>query len=204
MVAGAALIGLLLAGLPLMTFMGGGAEGDESHGDDGVDGADDAPASGEVHEDADVPVDYEFVFRATEETIDRFRPGTDTLTITSDSWDLCLWVFDDTEGGATLQIDRAGENAILRFAGLSEVPLADIHLKVVAPGAAPVVLPLSDAAEPETVLQPTAPDAPEDAPPDPVAEPPLAPTDPDTPDTQPDPADPSEPLRPTDPDAPEA
>ena len=204
MVAGAALIGLLLAGLPLMSFMGGGADSDDDHEDDGTDTADDAPRQGDADEDTDVPVDSEFVFRTIEATIDRFRPGTDTLTITSDSWDLRLSALDGAEGGAALEVDRAGEVAILRFAGLSEVPLADIHLKVAEPGEAPVIVPLSDAAEPEPVLRPTAPDAPEDAAPAQVAEQPLSPADPDTPDATPGPADPGEPLRPTDPDAPEA
>jgi hypothetical protein len=203
-VAGAALIGLLLAGLPLMSFIGGGADGDDDHDDNGAEAVDNAPPHDDPHRDTDVPVDYEFVFRATEATIDRFRPGTDTLTITSDSWDLRMSAIGGGEGGAALEVDKAGDIAILRFAGLSEVPLADIHLKVVEPGEAPVIVPLSDAAEPETVLRPTAPDAPEDAAPAPVAEQPLAPADPDNPDAQPGPADPGEPLRPTDPDAPEA
>jgi hypothetical protein len=206
MVAGAALIGLILAGIPLMSLMGGDSAGDEDVRDDG-DGATDAEekgsSPGDGRADQDIPVDYEFVLRAGSETIGGFRPGTDTLTITADSWRMDLSTVDADEG-ATLEVERDGEIAVLRFAGLSEVPLKDIYLNIVEPGEAPVVLRLSEAAEPEPILWPTAPDSPDDPTPAPVAETPLAPTDPDTPDTPPDPPGSSEPLLPTDPDAPEA
>ena len=229
MVAGAALIGLILAGIPLMTLMGGEAAVDRDDDPGGDPGGDpsgdrdgDAPASDST-EDAHpvapaqedpqqddplrgepIPVDYEFIFRAGDQTVAGFRPGTDTLTLTSDTWDLRLAHIDGGDGGAVLEIERAGEVAALRFPGLAEVPVSDIYVNIAENGDAPVVLPLSEVVEPAPVLQPTAPDAPEDPPPEPIKGMPVAPADPDATDALPDPIDAGPPLLPTDPDAPEA
>jgi hypothetical protein len=202
MVAGAALVGLLLAGIPLMSLMGGNAGGeDDDIGTGDGDAPEDTALSGDALEDPGVPVDYEFVLRAGDETIAGFRPGIDTLTITADSWELTVSASEDPEDGALLEVERGGVTAVLRFPDLAAVPLNDIHLNVEVPGEPPVTVPIADATEP---LVPTAPDAQEDAPPAPVSGPPVAPADPEAPDVPPAPADPSAPLLPADPDAPEA
>jgi hypothetical protein len=229
MLTGAWVLALLLAGVPLLA-MGGGSEADGDDGDDGARQSEDGDAGdtpdpsdgpapeaevtedtggeGTGDEDALPPTDYEFLLgTGGDHRIDGFRPGTDTLTLTSDGWDFELYDLGDDGTGPAFEIARGEDRSVLRFPGLSGLPLDDVFLRVAEPGAEPVHVPLRDAllpdGEEDTVLAPTDPDAPDTLPDDAGDGDVLAPADP---------AEPEEPgeddwsgavLAPTHPDAPD-
>lgn len=204
MLAGAWVVALLLAGAPFLAMMGGS-------GDDAEAGEDDAeltePEESGVLQDmaAMPPTDYEYLLhRPGEHAIGGFRPGVDTLTLTSDSWDFDLFDLGHDGDGAGLRIDHGSDTSILRFRGLTALPLDDIFLKVTLPGTPPALVALRDAlASEDPVLAPTDPDAPDDLPDDPSPDPGLPPADGESDEDEPPGPDGGAPLLPTDPDAPE-
>jgi hypothetical protein len=215
MLTGAWILALVLTGAPLLAFAGGG-DADAQDGDDdgappqddgldevqGVAGPDEDPPDEEA-----LPTDYEFVLgRGGAHDIAAFRPGTDTLTLTSDTWDFDLYDLGDDGTGAALEIHLGETRSILRFPGLAVLPVDDVHLHVAAPGQEPQRIALRDALEPDEgdVLDPADPDAPDDLPADAADASPIAPSDPDAPDAPPAHAGPEDVLMPTDPDTPEA
>lgn len=216
MLTGAWILALLMAGAPLLAAAGGG--GDES--DDPAEAPDppqdeaaeaDAEPSaqaptGETEEDLRLPTDFEFILGSGgDHDVDGFRPGTDTLTLTSGTWDFDLYDLGDEGNGAALRIAFGAESSLLRFPDLGSLPIDDLYLKVLEPGAEAQRIPLRDLLDPETedVLAPTDPDAPDERPEPDLSGPPLSPADPDAPDALPPDESAGPVLSPTDPDAPE-
>ncbi len=212
MLAGAWVVALLLAGAPFLAMMGG--SGDDADAEEAevaeppetpVDTADPEETGALKDMAVGPPTDYEYILhRPGEHVIEGFRPGVDTLTLTSDKWDFDLFDLGPDEEGARLRIDHGGDFSILRFPGLTALPLDDMLLKVTVPEDTPTVTALRAALVPDDlVLAPADPDAPDDLPDDPSPDSGLSPTDGDEDeDDPPDPAE-GEPLLPTDPDAPE-
>lgn len=213
MLTGAWLLALLMAGAPLAAMAGGGDGGDgEDHGKDPsdpseADPADTAPEGADPGAESTLPTDYEFILcTGGDHVIAGFRPGTDTLILTSDSWDFDLFEAGSDEAGVALEIRMHDSRATLRFPDLGTLPFDDIHLHVAPPATDPIRIALRDALEPEegTALQPADPDATDELPAHSPAAPPLSPTDPDAPeDDTPAPAE-GAPLAPADPDRPDA
>jgi hypothetical protein len=206
MLTGAWLLALLMAGAPLVAMAGG-----NDWDDDGADASD--PAEVEVQDAADrdaaeegapPPTDYEFILGSGgDHSVPGFRPGTDTLTLNSDTWDFDLFDLGVGGGSAALEILLGDARSVLRFPGLDALPVDDIFLYIAESGAEAEFVALSEALHPEDddALQPTDPDAP-DIPPDPPSfDPPLPPADPDAPEDALHAPDDAEPLAPTDPDA---
>ena len=215
MLTGAWILALVLTGAPLLAFAGGN-DADARDGEDDSpppqdDALDELPGvAGPVEvppEEEALPTDYEFVLgRGGVHDIPAFRPGTDTLTLTSGTWDFDLYDMGDDGTGAALEIHLGETRSILRFPGLAALPVEDVNLHVAAPGQEPQRIALRDALEPDEddVLVPTDPDATDQLPPDAADAPPVAPADPEAPDVPPADAGPADVLAPTDPDAPEA
>jgi hypothetical protein len=213
MLTGAWILALFLTGAPLLALAGGGDADAPDRDDDGAppqdDGRDEvqgvAGTEGDVPEEDAPPTDYEFVlWRGGAHDIAAFRPGTDTLTLTSETWDFDLYDVGNDGTGAALEIHFGETWSVLRFPGLAALPVDDVHLHVAPPGQEPQRIALRDALEPEEVLAPTDPDAPDVLPEDAADGSPIAPSDPDAPEAPPADAGPADVLTPTDPDAPEA
>lgn len=211
MLTGAWIIALLMSGAPILALAGGA----DAEAEDKGDGEDDLAAeqqepdsSGDgAREEAEPPTDYEFILElGGNHGIEGFRPSTDTLTLTSDTWDFELYDLGDDGNGAGLEIVLGDERSILRFRGLAAVPVDDVYLHVSEPGEPPQLIALRDTLNPaeDEVLAPADPDAPDELPPSTPEGSPVAPSDPDTPDALPDAPWSGEPLAPTDPDAPES
>jgi hypothetical protein len=229
MLTGAWILALLAAGAPLLAMGGSGdpdtdviedapPDSEDTHGGAPEAGGPQEDATGETDEDADaeadetvaddipLPTDYEFVLRnGGDHAVGGFRPGTDTLTLTSESWNFDLYDLGHDGDGAALRIVSGEMTSTLRFPGLSALPVADIWLNISGPGAEAQRVPLRDMLYPDedVPLAPADPDAPDTPSFDPSPEPPLTPTDPDAPDEADGDDDPGEVLPPSDPDAPE-
>jgi hypothetical protein len=220
MLTGAWIVALFLAGAPLAamaldeTTERDGDETDPAGEDaltedrqdlvDPASDADSAADAGEGEEEAVAPTDFEFILGSGgDHLLEGFRPGTDTLTLTSDTWDFDLYGLNDKDTGAALEITLGEERAILRFPGLDAVPVDDVFLDVTEPGAEPERVALRDALLPEDdrVLAPTQPDAPDRLPEGASYWSPIAPADPDARDDVPEETARGEVLAPTDPDA---
>lgn len=216
MLTGAWILAILMAGAPLLAAAGGGgddsddsAEAPDPPQDEAteVDPDDPVPAEpGETELETRLPTDFEFILGSGgDHDVDGFRPGTDTLTLTSGTWDFDLYELADDGNGATLQIAAGAERSLLRFPDLQSLPIDDLYLRVLEPGAEAQRVPLRDVLHPETedVLSPTDPDAPDQRPEPDLSGPPLSPADPDAPDALPPDEAAGPVLSPTDPDAPE-
>lgn len=223
MLTGAWILALLMAGAPLLA-MAGDTEA-ESIDEDEIEGPEDdlreersdqlaeadpmpeaKPEPEPEAEESVPPTDYEFILGSGgDHAVVDFRPGTDTLTLTSDTWDFDLYDLGDDGTGPAAEIASGEERSILRFPGLDALPVDDIWLHVSEPGADPQRIALRDALHPEgdDVLAPADPDAPDDLPPDVSEGPALAPADPEAPDDRPESEGSGGVLAPTDPDAPE-
>jgi hypothetical protein len=223
MLTGAWILALLMAGAPLIA-MAGGTE-TEGVGDDAAEDPEDdiaversdelaeADPPHEPEEEPDAegeddvpPTDYEFILGSGgDHTVEGFRPGIDTLTLTSDTWDFDLYDLGDDGTGPAVEIAMGEDRSVLKFPGLDTLPVDDVWLHVAEPGSEPQRIALRDALHPaeDDVLAPADPDAPDDLPTDASDGPALAPADPDAPDDQRDQTGSGEALAPTDPDAPE-
>jgi hypothetical protein len=219
MLTGAWLLALVATGMPLFAMLGSGGTEDDPE-DAGRNPPDEAPQEKISHEAAlgaeddtntegpPLPTDYEFIVdTGGDHVIEGFRPGTDTLTLTSGDWDFDLHDLGPDEEGAALRIDYREGTAVIRFRGLDVLPTADIHLKVAQPGEEWLRVALLDALWPDdgegTPLLPTDPDADDALPDDPSLQGPLAPLEPEEQDIPPDPIKGVAILLPTAPDAPE-
>jgi hypothetical protein len=166
----------------------------------------DDPDGPEDQEDALPPTDYEFILGSGgDHRVEGFRPGTDTLTLTSETWEFDLYDLGNDGSGPAFEIVQKEIRAILRFPGLGTLPVDDVYLHVSEPGAESQRVALRDALFPEEddALAPTDPDAPDEMPDDPSTGPALAPAHPEAADAPPEDSGSREVLAPTDPDAPE-
>jgi hypothetical protein len=215
MLTGAWILALVLTGAPLLALAGGGDMDARDGDDDGAPPEDDASdvvqdlarPDEESSEEGALPTDYEFVLgQGGAHDIAAFRPGTDTLTLTSETWDFDLYDLGEDGTGAALEIHLGETWSILRFPGLAALPVDDVDLHVTAPGQEPQRIALRDALEPDEddVLAPADPDAPDDLPANDADAPPIAPSEPDVPDAPPDDAGTADALAPTDPETREA
>jgi hypothetical protein len=135
--------------------------------------------------------------------VEGFRPGTDTLTLTSETWDFDLYdLGNDGTGVASKSCwERSGRSSASRARAL---PVDDVHLHVSEPGEEPQRVALRDALSPEgDVLAPADPDAPDEMPEDDADRGRDRAGRPGRPDVPPDAPDPERCLRRPIPDAPE-
>jgi len=135
-----------MTGAPLLALAGGGVEADDDGGpadlpeDDPAEDTGDGTAPVAAPDDpgeAPPPTDYEYVLGSGgDHGVDGFRPGTDTLTLTSETWDFELYDLGGDGDCAALEIVLGEMRSILRFPGLDMLPVDDVYLHVAEAGKA--------------------------------------------------------------------